>query len=448
MEVLNNIWTALTTENEIALKITTYPLTFIEGYLTFKLFTSVLNIQYTKRQKFIYIILASLLSLISISFIPSPYNLFVNYICTFILTFLLFKLTILKTFIAIILPQLLFTLIGTLIMGPLLKIFNITYNELALIPIYRVTYLLISYTIFFSITFLLNFKNIAIRFIEELDNHNKRIFILNLILGFATLIFEIVLLYNYINVFSLLITTISFILLLSYFGISFYSLTRVMKLQLTTRDLENAEAYNETLQILYDNVKSFKHDFDNMNHMVDGYLKNDDLEGLKKYYYDLTKDYDRVNNISILNPNIINNPGIYNMLISKYKVANNVNVKLHIEFFMDFNTLHMPIYEFSRILGILIDNAIEAASECDKKEVNIMFRSSYKDNVEIVKIENTYKNKDVDLSKIFTKEVSSKNNHMGMGLWEVNQIINRFNHIKIVPSKDDKYFSQQLEIYY
>ena len=448
MEMFNNIWTALTTDNEIALKITTYPLTFIEVYLSFKLFTSVLNIEYTKKQKFTYILLTTFLSLISISFIPSPYNLFVNYICTFILTFLLFKLTILKTFIAIILPQLAFGLIGTLIINPILNIFKISSEQLITIPIYRTTYLLISYFLMYIIIKILKYKNIAFHFIENLDKKSRKIFVINLTLGFFVLIVQALITYYYVSLVSLVITFLSFISLLVYFGISFYSLTRVMKLQLTTRDLENAEAYNETLQILYDNVKSFKHDFDNMNHMVDGYLKNDDLEGLKKYYYDLTKDYDRVNNISVLNPNIINNPGIYNMLISKYKTANKVNVKLHIEFFMDFNTLHMPIYEFSRILGILIDNAIEAASECDNKEVNIMFRSSYKDNVEIVKIENTYKNKDVDLSKIFSKEVSSKNNHMGMGLWEVNQIINRFNNIKIVPSKNDTYFSQQLEIYY
>ena len=99
-----------------------------------------------------------------------------------------------------------------------------------------------------------------------------------------------------------------------------------------------------------------------MVHMLDGYLAHDDMEGLKKYYYDLTKDYDRVNAISVLDPNVINNAGIYNLLIKKYKLATKLGVKLHIEFFMDFNNLHMPIYEFSRILGILLDNAIEAST--------------------------------------------------------------------------------------
>lgn len=448
MEILNNIWHILTTENELVMNIILFIAVFIENFLAFKFFTILLNLSYSKKQTYCYIILSSLCSFITNLFIPSPFNVLFNYVLIFVIIFNIFKLNILKTLAAIIFPQLLFALISTLIISPYLKILNITSNALNSIPIYRILYLTISYILAFIIVTIIKLKSINIKFLGELDKKSKRIFYLNIILGFFTICVQGVLIYYYINILPSLLMFFSFVSLLSYFGISFYSLTRVMKLQTTTRDLENAESYNETLQTLYDNVKSFKHDFDNMIHMLDGYLKNDDMKGLKEYYYDLTKDYDRVNAISVLNPNVINNPGIYNMLVSKYKLASDCDVKLHIEFFMDFNSLHMPIYEFSRVLGILLDNAIEAASECDDKIVNIMFRTSSRDNVELVKIENTFKNKDIDLKTIFKKDTSTKEKHMGMGLWEVNQIVNRFNNIKLVPSKDGKYFCQQLEIYY
>ena len=425
-----------TTENELYTKILISPLIIIETYLSFKLFSIILNLNYTKNQQYIYIFLISISSILTNFFIVPPFNVLFNYLLFFILIRKIFKLNVLKTFVAIIFPQLMFALLATLIISPFLKILNITSNALNNIPIYRILYLTISYILAFVIVTIIKLKSINIKFLGDLDKKSKRIFYLNIILGFFTICVQGVLIYYYINILPSLLMFFSFVSLLSYFGISFYSLTRVMKLQTTTRDLENAESYNETLQTLYDNVKSFKHDFDNMIHMLDGYLKNDDMEGLKEYYYDLTKDYDRVNAISVLNPNVINNPGIYNMLVSKYKLASDCDVKLHIEFFMDFNSLHMPIYEFSRVLGILLDNAIEAASECDDKIVNIMFRTSSRDNVELVKIENTFKNKDIDLKTIFKKDTSTKEKHMGMGLWEVNQIVNRFNNIKLVPSKD------------
>jgi two-component system sensor histidine kinase AgrC len=163
---------------------------------------------------------------------------------------------------------------------------------------------------------------------------------------------------------------------------------------------------------------------------------------------DLEKDCERVNEIEILNPQVINNAGIYNLLIAKYNKAQKENIKISLECFFDFEKLKMPIYEFARILGILLDNAIEAASACTEKKVNIMFRDSSSQQTQIIKIKNTYINKNLDTNKIFQKGISEKENHMGMGLWEVQQILNRNNNVNIITSKDENYFTQQLEIYY
>ena len=221
-----------------------------------------------------------------------------------------------------------------------------------------------------------------------------------------------------------------------------------MKLDITTRDLENAESYNNSLSILYDNVRGFKHDFDNMVNIIGGYIQVNDIDGLKKYYNSLQKDCNSIRNVQMLNPNIINNPGIYNLIVAKYKKANDFDVKINFEFFFDFDNLHMPIYEFSRILGILLDNSIEAARECEEKTINLVFRESRKQQVQIVIIENTYKNKEIDTNKIFEKGISSKENHSGIGLWEVNQILKKNNNIVLKTTNDEKFFKQELQIYY
>ena len=53
----------------------------------------------------------------------------------------------------------------------------------------------------------------------------------------------------------------------------------MIKLANTRKDLESAEEYNKSLEILYDNVKGFKHDFDNIVATIGGYVKTNDLEG-------------------------------------------------------------------------------------------------------------------------------------------------------------------------
>ena len=202
------------------------------------------------------------------------------------------------------------------------------------------------------------------------------------------------------------------------------------------------------MRVLHDNVREFKHDFDNIVTTIGGYIKTEDIEGLKKYYVQLEDDCERVNNLYILNPEIVNNDGIYNLLTKKYNEADSKDIKANITFLLDLGNIHMKIYEFARILGILLDNAIEASSECDEKIINLTFRNDTKNSRELIVIENTYKNKEVDTEKIFEKGVSEKENHTGLGLWEVRKIIKKNNNINLHTSKNEKFFSQTLEIYY
>ena len=56
MEILNNIWSALTTENEMLMSLILIPFNLIENYISLTLFSTILKIECNKRQKLIYII--------------------------------------------------------------------------------------------------------------------------------------------------------------------------------------------------------------------------------------------------------------------------------------------------------------------------------------------------------------------------------------------------------
>ena len=90
---------------------------------------------------------------------------------------------------------------------------------------------------------------------------------------------------------------------------------------------------------------------------LDGYVASEDMEGLKVFYKDLLKDCQSVNNLASLNPNTINNPSIFSILASKYHKADSENITINLEVFLDLNQLKITTYEFTRILGILLDNS-------------------------------------------------------------------------------------------
>lgn len=123
---------------------------------------------------------------------------------------------------------------------------------------------------------------------------------------------------------------------------------------------------------------------------------------------------------------------------------------MNLEVFLDLSTLNMKIYEFTRILGILMDNAIEAASDCENKSIHVSFRKEENRSRFVMVIENTYANKDIDINRIFDKDFStkSKKTNSGLGLWEIRQILKKNNNLDLYTTKNEEYFIQEFSIYY
>ncbi len=448
MEILNNLWLAISTPNEGLINILLIPMIFVEAFIIMSLFICIANIKTSNINKFIYTFLASCISILSNSFMPTPFNVFINYITSIVLVCVIFKKSFFKALVSYAIALIIFNLVGILLLNPYLTLLHIDTNKLNTIPIYRFLYIFIVYIFVIIGIFLSKHRNIKLEFLDDIDKRNKLIIISNLFFGIVAIIIQSIILFYYVDKLPIFITLLSFISLLVYFSISIYSLTRTFKLILTTRKLQSAEEYNHSLRVLHDSVRAFKHDFDNMVTTIGRYIKTNDMKGLEKYYAELVDDSERVNNLYILNPEVVNNDGIYNLLTKKYHEADSKDIKINITFLLDLNTLHMKIYEFARILGILLDNAIEASSECEEKVINLIFRNDAKNHTQLLIVENTYADKNIDTEKIFEKGISGKENHTGLGLWEVRKLVNKNQNVHLRTIKDEKFFKQQLEIYY
>lgn len=448
MEIFNNLWLAISTPNELLINIIAVPSALLENILILLLFMSILNITSNFKQKALFVIIMTLTSFISMNFLPNALNISLNYILMIILTHFIFKISFLKSLFSIVAASLIFNIVSLLMLNPYMTFFNLSSEQLSTIPLYRLLYVTFVYSCVFIVTIIIKKRSLKIKFIDDIDKKSKLIIFSNLILGLITLFVQTFIAIYYIDKLPIIITSLSFISLIAYFVLSIYSLTRVFKLTLTTKKLESAESYNNTLHILHDNVRGFKHDFDNIVTTIGGYIRTEDMKGLKKYYLQLEDDCQRVNNLYLLNPEIINNDGVYNLLTKKYNEAEEKDIKVNLTFLLDLSNLHMKIYEFARILGILLDNAIEASSECKEKIINLTFRNDSKNSRELIIIENTYNDKNLDTEKIFEKGISGKDNHTGLGLWEVRKLIKKNNNINLYTSKNDNFFCQQLEIYY
>lgn len=447
MEVLNNIWSSMTTENEMLTKIVGLPLIFIEVTISMLLFTSILNIKADKKQKAAYIIFSSILGILCSIIISKPYSNIITLIIMPLAIMYIFKINFLKSLLAELMPIICIVISEIIISRLFLLIFNTNYSVCANIPVFRLGINLSIYLFLFGIYKLIDHFKFNINMLDSISKRNKKILIFNTIFAIIVIFIQTYLIVFFNDILPTFVIFINIISLFAYFFISIYSLIKTMKLEKTTADLEEEKLYNKTLQILHDNVRAFKHDFSNIIAGIGGYIATKDMDGLEKYYKQLLQDYNQVNNLSSLSPDSINNPAIYTVLANKYYKADGLGIKINLETFIDFNNLHMGIYEFTRILGILMDNAIEAASECDKKVINVTIRNDLRQNRQLLVIENTYNNKDVDLDRLSEKGYSTKPKNTGLGLWEVNKIIKRHKNLACFTTKNSEYFKQQIEIY-
>lgn len=447
MEILQTIWSVLTTESELITKIICIPLLFIEMYLSLLLFTNILNIKHSSHQDFLYVIFASTLGLFTIFIIPSPYNTIVNLIIHPIIIYVIFRPNILKSILAEIIPYIVFILTSLLIQKFCILTFNLSTEQIISIPIYKFVLSVLNYIIVYILTLIFIMKKVKI---SSTLKHNH-ILLINTLIGLLAIAIQYFILFSYIETISLGLLIVGMVTLLLYFFINIYSLSRTIQLEVTTEKLEEEKLYNKTLTVLYDKIRGFKHDFNNIVQGIGGYIATNNMDGLKEYYSQVLDDCQKVNNLALLSPEVINNPAIYSLLTAKYHDAAELGIKFNLEIFMDLSIINMKIYELTRILGILIDNAIEAASQCEEKEITITFRKDNKKNKQLFIIENTYMNKDVNIDEIFEKGKTSKKSEdvksHGLGLWEVRQTVKRNKNLDLYTTKSEKYFKQQFEIY-
>lgn len=107
----------------------------------------------------------------------------------------------------------------------------------------------------------------------------------------------------------------------------------------------------------------------------------------------------------------------YNINISKQ-----VNIKLEKENYKDYVSL-------CKILGIIIDNAIEA-SEKTKDKLLIIDSYNEKDDI-VIEVTNSCKEKNIDISSLYKKGYSSKGNNRGFGLHIARMLIKNSKHLEM-----------------
>jgi len=257
----------------------------------------------------------------------------------------------------------------------------------------------------------------------------------------------ILLMFNYFK-YSALFIVINLLQLMVVSFVGIYNLRFVVKHENTEIELANTIKYNETLKKVNEGVRGFKHDMGNIVQAILGYIAINDSEGAKKYCQNLVIGFNDINVLSILSPKVIDDPAIYGVVVNKILLARDKNMTLSLDINTSVSEINFPKFELSRILGILLDNAIEAGELTDEKKLTLDMHHDYERNADVITISNSINDTNIDVDKIFNKNYSTKEKPSGFGLYEVSKFLRQNPQAYIVSTIDesDKIFTQTLTI--
>lgn len=178
-------------------------------------------------------------------------------------------------------------------------------------------------------------------------------------------------------------------------------------------------------------IKKDNHEYKNNLLVMYGLLKSNNIEKCTIYLESIINE--KINLVDIIDNDFkyIKEQGLKFLFIHKYmKSKGFINWVIDIQKnLLNFNFDIYKIDEIKslyKIIGIILDNAIESSIESDDRSILIQM-GIVKGNLEIV-IVNSFKDKP-DLKKIFLEGYSTKGNARGYGLNIVDEICKRYSSI-------------------
>lgn len=246
--------------------------------------------------------------------------------------------------------------------------------------------------------------------------------------------------------------TLFFIITGIFIAILMYVLRRDARLQAQNIQYESLQNYTAQVEALYQNIRGFKHDYVNILTTMHFYIENEDWEALKTYYeteilptsnsfQDSTQVLGQLSNLQI--------PELKSLFYNKFVKALELGINVQLEIRKPIDSISVKNVDIARVIGIYLDNAIEALNEPDleagQRNLTVAIIRE-EDGVSFI-IQNNCKEFTLNLHKLGSLSYSTKGEHRGMGLHLAAQTLHRYKNIQKDTTYENHVFTQALKIF-
>ncbi len=249
---------------------------------------------------------------------------------------------------------------------------------------------------------------------------------------------------------KMFVITLVFVVTLG--GISIYIFSNNQKLAFATREkvIEQRamQLYIDEISKQNEEINQFRHDYLNILSSLESYLEEGDLQALTVYYQQTiqptrTLFLENASKLSALQK--IDHPAIRGIFMTKLLLAQEKGISVHLEMT---GKIIFPKHVFDlnliRILGILLDNAIEEVDALGKGELAVAFFQE-KDTL-VILIQNTVRNPVEPLYQLKKQGFSTKGKGRGYGLSTVDELMSQTSTLLLETTISQHLFVQKLTL--
>lgn len=378
---------------------------------------------YTKRNVFLLIVLV-IISLISYTTKYSVQAVIIRFIANIIVFKLIFDESVYKITILLALVMLINTL-GDIINTSIVLNFY-TLDEIRSSPIA----MLLSNCIALVCTYLIfNIKIVLNKLKLVAKNLNDNNIVSSIIICISIFILAICTLANLGDIFTLnmsyfinvLIVIVFVIVLLIFFVDN-------NKYQNLVNQYDSLFKYIQTFESSMDKINLSNHEFKNELIMLKSYIKDDQKEKSLNIINDIIAENKKQDSAILTSLKNLPKGGIKGLLYYKIIVAmdNKLKVSLDVSSTIKGKLNNLDIEQsklICNLIGVYLDNAIEASCESGKKLIGIEIYT-LEDKVEFV-FSNTFKDQEIDLDKVDKNGYTTKGKNHGRGRYLAKRLIEK-----------------------
>ena len=205
--------------------------------------------------------------------------------------------------------------------------------------------------------------------------------------------------------------------------------------------------YTTEIEHQYMVVRKYQHDYQNILSSLYAFIEEGDMEKLKEYYMqniaktseDIKRDKFALEALSKINVTEIKG-----ILAAKLMKAQSLGIDTTFEAKDEINAVYMDSVALVRMLGIIMDNAIE---ELEQIKAGKLLVGCYKlgDGITFV-IQNTCRPDTPEIYMLEKEGFSTKGEGRGLGLSNLSELVGLFENVALFTSIEDGNFIQKLRI--